>query len=296
MQFGIMAMQIRSLIPHGLAPGDLIGHIYTFSTSNLVRELVAVGFNLIELSGDLPMFLPQTYDRQEIKQLRSIKEDMGVNYTLHLPLWSIEPSTPQAAVRAGSLRALVDMIKITEELEPLLYVHHATGRLAAEFYRMNLPEAAQAVLMRQFQDNAKESIKSLLSETGILSRQLAIETIEFPFDLTLEIAQELDTSICFDTGHVLAGFSGPVDFFAALDQCLSRLGEVHLHDGPWQGPDRNIGYEKDHQPLGSGDLDVPRLIDMLIGANFTGPIVFELTVEQAMASLEVIRTLRPDVL
>jgi sugar phosphate isomerase/epimerase len=69
-----------------------------------------------------------------------------------------------------------------------------------------------------------------------------------------------------------------------------------LHDGPWQGPDRNIGYGKDHQPLGDGDLDVPRLIDMLIGANFTGPIVFELAVEEALASLEVIRALRPDVL
>jgi sugar phosphate isomerase/epimerase len=95
---------------------------------------------------------------------------------------------------------------------------------------------------------------------------------------------------------VLVGFSGPVDLFDALERCLPRLAEVHLHDGPWQGPEMRIGYGKDHQPLGAGDLDVARFLDRLSTAGFSGPFVLELQVEQALASLDVIRSLRPNVL
>lgn len=161
---------------------------------------------------------------------------------------------------------------------------------------MRLPDLARSLILKQLQNGARESLKTILAETGIRTRQLAIETIEFPFDLTLELADELDLSICLDTGHLLVGFSGPVDLFDALERCLPRLGEVHLHDGPWQGPERRIGYGKDHQPLGKGDLNVARFLDRLLTAGFSGPLVFELQVEEARASLDVIRSLRPDVL
>ena len=110
------------------------------------------------------------------------------------------------------------------------------------------------------------------------------------------MAEELDLSICFDTGHVLVGFSGPVDFFEALERCLPRLAEVHLHDGPWQGPQSDIGYGKDHQPLGAGDLDTACLLDRLDQTGFSGPIIFELGLEQAVASLKTIQEIRPQYL
>jgi sugar phosphate isomerase/epimerase len=99
--------------------------------------------------------------------------------------------------------------------------------------------------------------------------------------------------MCLDTGHVLVGFSGPFELFEVLERVLPRLGEVHLHDGPWQGPERNIGYGKDHQALGKGDLDVGRFLERLEQAGWDGPIIFELSVEQAQASLDRIRSIRP---
>lgn len=148
----------------------------------------------------------------------------------------------------------------------------------------------------QFQGRARESVQAILAGTGLTSRQLAIETVEFPLDMTLALAEELDLSLCLDIGHVLAGFSGPVDLFDALERCLPRLAEIHLHDCPWVGRDGQVVYGQDHQALGKGDLDVGRLLDRLAEAGFAGPLIFELTIQEALASLEMIRGLRPEAL
>ncbi|MBC8503435.1 MAG: sugar phosphate isomerase/epimerase [Anaerolineales bacterium] len=296
MRFGIHAFQLEALIPPGLSPEEVLAHITNFEHIDLIRPLFEKGFNPIELGGDLNLFLPQTYSPSAIEKLINFKAETGIGYTLHLPLWSVETSTPQTPVRKGSIQAIIDCIRVTKPLEPEVYVLHATGALAAEFYRMNLPDIAKILLLRQFQGSAAESMRTILAETGIPSRKLAIETIEFPFELTLELAQDLDLSLCLDTGHVLVGFSGPIEFFDALEQCLPRLAEIHLHDGPWQGPQMKIGYGKDHQALGMGDLDVGRLLDRLRETNFEGPIIFELSLQQALESLQVIGELRPDIL
>jgi sugar phosphate isomerase/epimerase len=296
MRFGIMTMQWGALIPPGISADQMGAHIAAFDHASLARRLQAQGFDPIELGGDMPLFLPQTLAPSAIAGLARLRDETGVAYTVHLPLWSVEPSTPLAPVREGSVRALIDTVEATRSLGPEVYVLHATGPLAAEFYHMGLPDVAQAMVMRQFQARAGESIQTILAETGIPSRRLAIETIEFPFDLTLELAEKLDLSICLDVGHVLVGFSGPVGLFEALERCLPRLSEIHLHDAPWQGPDHQVRYSQDHRPLGTGDLDVAHLLDRLSEARFAGPLVLELRIEQALASMGVIRSIRPDAL
>jgi len=238
MRFGIMAMQTGALLPAGLSPQEVMAHVASFDHVGHIRRLAAQGFNPIELGGDMSLFFPNAFAPPAIERLAALKAEAGIGYTVHLPLWSVEPSTPLSPVREGSVRAVVECIRATLPLAPEVYVLHATGALAAEFYRMRLPDLARSLILKQFENGARESLKTILAETGIRSRQLAVETIEFPFDLTLELAEELDLSICFDTGHVLVGFSGPVCLFDALERCLPRLAEVHLHDGPWQGPER----------------------------------------------------------
>lgn len=84
---------------------------------------------------------------------------------------------------------------------------------------------------------------------------------------------------------MLVGFSGPLTLDEALEASLPRLAEVHLHDGPWQGPQRNIGYGQDHRPPGKGDLDFGRFLDNLEEAGFSGPVIFELQVPEALRSM-----------
>jgi sugar phosphate isomerase/epimerase len=296
MRFGIMTMQRAALIPSGMGVEEALTYIATLDHADLARRLYGHGFDPIELGGDMVLFFPQSFSPDTVERLAELKSETGVSYTVHLPLWSVEPSTPLRPVRQGSVQALVDSVRAVQQVEPECYVVHATGALAAEFYHMDLPEFARGLLMRQFQAYARESIQILLAETGLPSRKLAIETVEFPFDLTLELADDLDLSLCLDTGHVLAGFSGPLGLPEALERCLPRLAEIHLHDSPAFGSDGIIHYGQDHRPLGTGDLDLGRFLDRLVEAEFEGPIIFELTVEEALASLDVVRRRRPDVL
>ena len=293
MRFGIMAMQLGALLPAGFDPAKLPAHVAGFDHAALARDLHSRGFNPVELGGDLALFMPHTYAPAAIERLAALQAETGVTYTVHLPLWSVEPSTLLTPVRQGSVQALVDIIHATQPLRPAAYIVHATGALAAEFYRMRLPEQARAIILRQFQARALESLRTVLAETGLPSRKLAVETVEFPFDLTLELAEALDLSLCLDTGHVLSGFAGPLDLFDALEHTLPRLAEIHLHDSPRWLPGSEIAYGLDHQALGRGDLDLGRLLDHLAAAHFTGPLIFELTVPEALASLAVVRQIRP---
>jgi sugar phosphate isomerase/epimerase len=296
MQFGINTLQREVLFPPGLSPEEAFANVASLDHASLAKDFYAQGFHVIEVSGDMAVFLPHTLAPPAIDRLAALKADTGLTFTVHLPLWSVEPSTPLQAVREGSVRALLEAIQATLPLEPVVYVLHATGALAAEFYRMDLPKLVKMLILRQFQSNARETIQTLLRETGIPSRRIAIETIEFPFDLTLELAEELDLSLCLDTGHVLAGFPGPLELMDALEHCLPRLAEIHLHDAPWQSPGQEIRYGLDHRPLGTGDLDTACLLDRLVEAEFAGPVIFELTLNEALASLAVIRAIRPGVI
>lgn len=291
MRFGIMEMQLERLISFESGAESAVDQILNFDRGKLISGLAQEDFPLIELGGDLGLFFRSAYREKTIQQLVKIKEELDLSFTVHLPLWSVEPSTPLEPVRLGSEDAIMDVMDAVQPLEPELYVLHATGSLAAEFYRMNLPQTAKSLILKQFQGGAISSIRDILEETGLPSRKLAIETIEFPLELTLEIADLLDLSICLDTGHVLAGFSGAVEFKDALEACLPRLAEVHLHDSPDFMKTGKLGYGQDHQTLGTQDLDVKHLLKRLKKHEFTGPVIFELSVNDAQKSIAYIRNL-----
>jgi len=300
LRFGIELMQPQLLMEPALRamarPAEATQAGLSIDLAAAVEQLADLGFKVIELNPDLMLFYPRSFDLPAVDRLRALKQSRGLDYTLHLPLWSVEPSTPLQPVRQGSVDALVDAVLRTAPLEPEVYILHATGALAAEFSRMTAVEAVRPLVMNLFQEQACRSVEELLNRTGLPARRLAVETVQFPFELTVALAEEFDLSVCLDTGHVLAGYSGDVTVDEALQRVLPRLGEVHLHDGyRRQRPDGSVKIA-DHLPLGAGDLPLERFLDRLEAAGFAGPVVFELTIEEARASLDVIRSCRPDLL
>jgi hypothetical protein len=84
-------------------------------------------------------------------------------------------------------------------LEPEIYVLHATGALATEFSRMKVLEAMCSLVLNLFATQARLSIEQLLARTGLHSCLVAVETVEFPFDLTLGLGEHLHLSMCLAT-------------------------------------------------------------------------------------------------
>jgi sugar phosphate isomerase/epimerase len=303
LRFGIEHMQASLLMQHVSSPqnrrtpstgGPPDQYELDIDVASLAVQLADLGFNLMELNPDLTVFFPHCYDLPALKRLGDLKNKRHLEYTVHLPLWSLEPATPMQAVREGSVDTLVDAVLRVAPLEPEVYVVHATGALAAEFARMRALENVRPLVLGLLVAQARRSMQQLLERTGLQPRRVAIETIEFPFDLTLALAEEFDLSMCLDAGHVVAGYTTGVTLEDALQRALPRLAEVHLHDAYRRvGPDGSLRVA-DHLALGNGDVPLGPFLDGLESAGFAGPIILELTIEEAQASLEVIRALRPE--
>jgi sugar phosphate isomerase/epimerase len=305
MRFGIEQMQVGLLIQHARTLMPASGQVdlqalraalphLTVDVAAQVNHLADLGFTLIELNPELSIFFPNCYDLPAVDHLQQLKEERQLSYTVHLPLWSLEPSTPVQAVRRGSVDTLVDAVLRLAPLQPEVYVLHATGALASEFSRMKAVQAMRSLVLQLFVAQAQRSIAELLERTGLPPRKFAVETIDFPFDLTMDLAQTFDLSMCLDVGHVVAGYTTGVTLFEALDQMLPRLAEVHLHDAYHRELPNGMVQVADHIALGTGDLPIGDFLDRLAASSFSGPVIFELTIEEAKASLETISALRPE--
>lgn len=286
MRFGIMAMQLGLILPSGGEADKqaVLGKLDAFDIAVLVARLADAGFDLIELNTELELFLPGCFDAEAVERLATLRLERGLTYTVHLPLWSIEPATPEPRVREGSVATLTEAVTRLAALAPETFVLHTTGSLAGEFSRAALPRVAKDLILERLHDMARASLGSLLERTGVAARRLALENVEFPLEMTHALAEEFDCSLCLDTGHILAGYSGERSLQEALELFLPRLSEVHLHDG-FRRSDGAAVLVDDHLRLGRGDLGLAWLLGRLSQAGYAGPLILELMLEDALASL-----------
>ena len=90
-----------------------------------------------------------------------------------------------------------------------------------------------------------------------------------------------DTALCLDTGHSMVGGGDPV---ALTEAAAARIHHVHLKDVDRDLAERVVSgtlpYEKAvrdglYMPLGDGDVDVGRVLEVLDGAGYDGWYVLE---------------------
>ena len=90
-----------------------------------------------------------------------------------------------------------------------------------------------------------------------------------------------EVGLCLDTGHSMVGGGDPV---AVVEGAAARVCHAHLKDVDGELAERvasgKIGYEKAvrqglYKPLGEGDVDVGRVLDLLEGVGYEGWYVLE---------------------
>ncbi len=292
MRFGITPLELANVIE--IAGGGGTPNFSRFNFSDILRATHQQGFSLMELSLDVRYVLPGGLAEDIVAQIKTVKDELDLAFTAHLPLWAIEAACPNEYIRQASVDCLVDAINLVKPLEPEVYVVHATGALASEFSRLELPSLFKGVITEYFVSLAEQSIRELLERTGIPSRQLALENVEFPFEATWKIAERLDTSVCLDTGHLISGQSGSTDALEFVKLYYDRIAEIHLHDGSYREVGGNLVQRIDHKALGTGQLPYVELLTQLQERGYDGTIIFELTMKEARESLQAIRRHLPD--
>lgn len=97
----------------------------------------------------------------------------------------------------------------------------------------------------------------------------------------LRFLEGSETGLCLDTGHLVIGGCDPVEI---AGQAAGRVEHVHLKDvdrgvaerlGRRELDFRGACRERAFRPLGQGDVDVGRLLELLDGAGYSGWYVLE---------------------
>jgi sugar phosphate isomerase/epimerase len=187
---------------------------FDFSKLNFIeimKKHIKAGFRHFEINGDLYHVLPGIITPEMIEELVKIKQKLDLTFSIHLPLWAIEPAAFAKHIRKASVETFIESIDLTKPLDPICWVIHPTGTLTVEFIHMRLPDFVQNLMLNQFTSYATNVIEKVLDKTEIESRKIAVENIEYPFTEMYPVIEKLDLSICFDTGHLLAGYSGEYD-------------------------------------------------------------------------------------
>jgi len=293
MRFGLTALSFPAAIQSIFHGGTV--DFSRFSYLRVIEEAVSAGFKHVELTLDAMYALPGSLSPDKIGRISELKESLEFTVSAHLPLWAVEPASFNERIRAASVLSCVDAIEATRVLEPEYYVLHATGGLAAEFSRLPFPDY-NALIDGVMVSIALKSAREIIERSKVDRKRIALESVEFPLGMTAGVADDLDCSLVLDTGHVLAGYSGAVPLMDALRAFLPRMVGMHLHDGMRRRGSDGTYAVKDHLPLGSGDMKTAEFLDAVVRSGFDGPVVFELTREEALRSLDFIGKVRPDLI
>ena len=290
MRFGISPMTYELLLDGILAKKGLDG-ISDFQFSDLVKRAADSGYQHFEIALDLFQVFPITLGNNQIKRLKEIKDEYNITYSAHLPFLSIDLGGPNKFIREGSVNALIDAYNSILELEDDIdvFVLHPTGETVADVIEfIEIPQIKE-ITSELFSGYAIQSIESFIEETNIKRSKIAIENIVFPFEATIKIIKKLKTKLCLDTAHFLGGFSGNHDLLEITEKYLDITAEIHLQDY------NDESLFSDHSALGTGKNFPPEFLNIIHQKNFDGPVVFELTKDETIKSIDYIRKNAPQI-
>jgi sugar phosphate isomerase/epimerase len=295
LRFGITALEFRDVAGRVIVDG--VPDFSRLDVANVVRDAMSDDYSVIEISMDAKHIVPGSITPDSINGLVKLKEELGHSYTVHLPFWSIELATFNEHIRTGSVDSIIEAIELAKPLEPEAYVLHSSGDLAAGFSNMKYDSNLVRLVCMFLAGFAASSIEDIVSRTEINPRELAIENVDFTFTVLREVVDDLDTSICFDTAHLLAEMSGTESVMEFYGTHKDRICEIHLQDAA--NDDDETVVQEDHVALGQGkmgDKVLREFLLQLIRDKFDGPIIFELTMDEARESLGQIKKVVPEAL
>ena len=180
-------------------------------------------------------------DEVELRDLMNFSLNGKVDFNVHLPV-DIFLGDKDEEVRFKGVSVVEKVIGRTLCLKPSLYTLHFDIRNRNGGEETDIEAWRRRIIL-----SAKE-----MTERGIETERIAIETLSYPFEWIEDIVKEFGFSICLDIGHMLIY---NLDIQGYLKKYLPHTSIIHLH-GVENGVD-HLGIDKLHGKI--VDLILSRL-------------------------------------
>lgn len=152
--------------------------------------------------------------RQDISGLCRLCEDTGITCNIHLP-YDVSLTDPDPGKRNHAIEVIKSTMELTAPLSPSTWTLHLPCNESG-----NEPDR-----IPPWQERGLLSIRQIL-ETGIDSRKISVETLNYPFEWAEPVVRPLNLSVCLDLGHLIRfGFNVNETFLRYRD--ITSI--IHLH-------------------------------------------------------------------
>jgi len=166
----------------------------------------------------------------EVRAIDRIAEASGLSFTVHLPLDTRLGSADEAERRASiyKCRRVMDLMA---PVDPFAWILHLHGD------RRGDPPSVEPA--RWIEQN-RRSLMELIETTGVKSKKICVETLDYDFDLVGGLVASFGLSVCLDIGHLLANGRNVTAHF---DRWFDRTRVFHVHGVRADGTDHtHIGH------------------------------------------------------
>ncbi len=241
---------------------------------------------VVEINANVCSIAPQLVTEETLQALGHYQRQTGLQYTVHLPFKVIDISSPSEPVARASAQYFGELIRsFDQHVRVENYVLHLTESQDRAVKHSSMPQGMKDRLLQTMQDRARRGVEYLLAICE--PKRLAIENLLEDYLFPFSVAEEFDTSICCDVGHLILQNAELLDVFGRY---LPRIGELHYHDVMTVRDDAGHWVEKDHGALGMGPLNVPETLGFLKEHSYEGILMLEVVRwDYAVTSMDKVR-------
>lgn len=159
----------------------------------------------------------------EIITLKELMHRLEITFNIHLPL-DLNLGATDADSSQYAINQLAKIVKLVHPLSPTTYTLHLP---------CDLPMDSSASQVHRWQMRTQQNLSNLLDMIPVTSKDISVETLNYPPQWFAPIVADMDFSICVDVGHLLRyGF----DLKQTLSDFSHSITIIHLH-GVNQGRD-----------------------------------------------------------
>jgi len=264
-----------------------VGAMTPTSLVDMVKSLHQdLGVDVVEINASVHSVRPDMVTEETLKEIGRYQAKSDVGLTVHLPFRGIDLDNLVEPMRDAAACYQRDLVRAFDaNMKVDHYVTHIQSNLlrAIRESKGHTDEAKVRMLARM-EDQARRSLETILETCE--PKRLAVENLEMGYELPFRLAEEFDTGLCCDVGHLVIE---QVDVPGTIAAYLDRIIHFHYHD-VIEVEDEGEKKLKDHVALGMGMLDIPATLKVMVDGNFGGVLLVEVVSrEYADTSLTVLR-------